>query len=230
VRVIVAAAGPQSKWGGHLGVRSHFAPVRGCLSEGAPAVPVLPLLERTLTQVTMFAADVWLVVPPDEPGPYEALAAAYGVHAHTANVGSRSEFESSMPVWDDAGRTVLLLGDVWFTGEALASILTDPVDDVRVFGRAGPSRITGTPYGEIFAVSWPASAGGRMRELAGVIGAGQTAGCSVRPGWVLLRTLQGTPLYEHTVCAPWWVEIDDATDDIDFPADHERHPATRGCA
>ncbi|MEI5520667.1 hypothetical protein WB388_08635 [Streptomyces brasiliscabiei] len=226
MRVIVAAAGPQAKWGGHLGVRSHFAPVRGRLDGG----PVLPLLELTLSHLSALTADVWLTVPPEEPEPYEALAAVYGVRVHRAVQGSRSEFESSMPVWGDTGRTVLLLGDVWFTDAALAAILTDPADGVRVFGRAGPSRVTGTPYGEIFAVSWPGSADRRMRELAAEIGAGQAAGCSVRPGWVLLRTLQGTPLHEHTVCAPWWVEIDDATDDIDFPEDFQRHPATRGCA
>jgi len=227
MRIIVAAAGPQTKWGGHLGVRSHFAPVRGHLGYDQP---VLPLLELTLAQVTAYLQDVVLTVPAGEPGPYEALARAYGVRTHRAEQSARNEFESSRPVWADHGRTVLLLGDVYYTDEALAAILDDQADGVRVFGREYGSRLTGSPWGEIFAVSWTDSAdmGRLVDEVARAQDTGRVG--DVRPGWLLLRLLQETPLREHRVFPPWWVEIDDATDDLDFPADYRRHPATRGLA
>ncbi|MFF9310086.1 hypothetical protein ACF1BS_04160 [Streptomyces sp. NPDC014748] len=222
MRVIVAAAGPQTKWGGYLGVRSHFAPVRAFPDE---ETPVLPLLELTLTQVAFHSGDVWVTAPAEAPGPYTAAARAHGARAHVADpVPAGGEFESSRPVWAAAGRTVLLLGDVYFTGEALAAILKDDRAGIRVFGRRGPSAVTGTPWGEIFAVSWTDNA--RMGELTDAVRRAQQRGhADVPAGWLALRLLQGTPLREHTVRAPWWAEIDDGTDDIDFPADYRRHPA-----
>lgn len=225
MRVIVAAAGPQTKWRGHLGVRSHFAPVRAFLDDEGP---VLPLLELTVAQATAYTADVWLAVPSEDPGPYEALAAAYGARVHRAGPGCRNEFESTRPVWDADGVNVLLLGDVYFTDAALACVFSRAAEGFRFFGRAGASRITGTPWGEVFAQSWTDSA--QMGRLTEAVRCEQDAGRAdpSKHGWTMLRLLQGTPLREHTVHPPWWVEIDDATDDLDFPDDYERHPATRG--
>ncbi|MFF0597914.1 hypothetical protein [Streptomyces antibioticus] len=235
MRVIVAAAGPQTKWGGHLGVRSHFAPVRGSLDADGP---VVPLLELTLGRLAAFSADVWLTVPPDDPGPYEELAHAYGVRTHRAAPGCRNEFESSRPVWSHVGVNVLLLGDVWFTDQALDTIFTKA--DVihwgescfKFYGRAQASRITGSPWGEIFANSWRGHDSAKMGRLTYAVRREQDAGRAdpTKHGWTMLRLLQGTPLREHLVQPPWWVEIDDATDDIDFPEDYGRHPATRGLA
>ncbi|MFI0576144.1 hypothetical protein [Streptomyces tendae] len=225
MRVVVAAAGPQTKWGGHLGVRSHFAPVRVFLDQEQP---VLPLLERTLLALGAYTADVWVTAPPDAPGPYEGLARAYRARVHTAGPEAGNELDASRPAWSDRDRTVLLLGDVYWTDAALAAVLGCGHPDVRVFGREAASETTGTPWGEIFALSWTDST--RMGLLADAVRRAHTERPEVRPGWLALRLLQGTPLGEHTVRAPWWVEINDATDDIDFPADYARHPATRGLA
>ncbi|MBY8342009.1 hypothetical protein LXH13_06170 [Streptomyces spinosirectus] len=233
MRVIVAAAGSQKKWGGHLGVRSHFAPVRSVLEGDEPAVP---LLERTLTQLAAYTSDVWLTVPADEPGPYEALAAAHGARTHQADAAARNEFESSRPVWRPDTVNVLLLGDVWFTDRALDTILTAAAvtstddDGFRFFGREHASTVTGTPWGEIFANSWRGRNNDRMSALTDATRREQDAGRAdpTKHGWTILRMLQGTPLRQHEVRPPWWVEIDDATDDLDFPDDYRRHPATRG--
>lgn len=233
MRVIVAAAGPQTKWCGHLGLRSHFAPVRAFLGRDEPLVP---LLELTLAQLTAYTDDVWLTVPEDEPGPYEALARQYGARTLRAGPGCRNEFESSRPVWSGNSVNVLLLGDVWFTDQALSVILTEAAvtradgDGLKFFGRANASRITGSPWGEIFANSWHGRDTSRMGELTDAVRREQDAGRAdpTKHGWTMLRMLQGTPLTAHEVRPPWWVEIDDATDDIDFPEDYSRHPATRG--
>jgi hypothetical protein len=225
VRVIIAAAGPQTKWGGYLGVRSHLAPARAFLGSGL----LLPLLEVALMQAVFWSDDVWLTAPADGSQPYVGLAQAYGVHTHIAPHGTRNEFESTRPVWADGQTNVLLLGDVWWTSEALGRVFAGAVDGgFRFFGRAQASAVTGTPYGEIFAQSWTDSA--EMGRLTDAVRREQDMGRAdrIKHGWTMLRLLQGTPLREHTVRPPWWVEIDDATDDIDTPADYRRHPATRG--
>lgn len=225
MRVIVAAAGPQTKWGGHLGVRNHFMPVRTDLRTDSS----VPLLDRTLTQVAAYCDDVWLTVPEDDPGPYEALAAVHGVRA-SVQPAARNEFESSRPVWGADGLNFLILGDVWFTDDALATVLGTSSPGFRFFGREHPSRVTGSPWGEIFAQSWHSAANTEMGRLTEAVRAEQDSGRAdpTKHGWTMLRLLQGTPLREHVVQPPWWVEIDDATDDVDFPHDYSMHPATRG--
>ncbi|MFI6249041.1 hypothetical protein [Streptomyces sp. NPDC051016] len=226
MRVIIAAAGPQAKWGDYLGVRNHFAPARAFLG----ADMVLPLIELTLMQAVFWSDDVWLTAPADEPGPYAGFAQAYGVHTHIAPAGARNEFESTRPVWAPDRTNVLLLGDVWWTPSALARVFMQAATDggFRFYGRETASRVTGCPYGEIFAQSWTGSA--EMSRLTDTVRRDQDSGRADRTkhGWTMLRMLQGTPLREHLVRPPWWVEIDDATDDIDTPVDYRRHPATRG--
>lgn len=224
MRVVVAAAGSQARWGGHLGVRSHFAPVRSALGSDA----VLPLLERTLRQAAARADDVWLVGPADEPDPYSGLAESCGVRFAVAPCGSRNEFESTRPVWAPDGAHVLLLGDVWFTEAALDAVFARAAEGLRFFGRQGPSPLTGCLWGEIFAQSWRVTS--VMEWLTEQVRAEQDAGRAdpSKHGWTMLRLVQDSPLRTHVVFAPWWVEIDDATDDFDLPADYARHPATWG--
>ncbi|WP_329214808.1 hypothetical protein OG352_05225 [Streptomyces sp. NBC_01485] len=225
MRVIVAAAGPQTKWGGYLGVRSHFAPARAFLGSGL----VLPLLELALMQAVFWSRDVWLVAPGDEPRPYESLARFYGARTHVAQPGTRNEFESTRTVWAPDRTNVLLLGDVWWTPEAFGRVFAGAAGGgFRFYGREQASTLTGTPYGEIFAQSWTDST--EMGRLTDTVRSEQDSGRADRTkhGWTMLRMLQGTPLREHLVQPPWWVEVDDATDDIDVPADYRRHPATRG--
>lgn len=206
MRVIIACAGPQTKWGNHLGVPSHLAPVDG-----------EPLLHRTVRQALTLTDDVYVTAPPDER--YDVPGAVRHWPGQAPN-----EYVASRRCWNDEGRTVLLLGDVYFTDTAIGKIRAHGEQAYRVFGRRGASRITGTPYGEIFAASWwPVHHPLLDEHLARV-------GDMTKAGWRLLRSVQGTDLGRHIVRRPFFVKIDDLTDDLDFPADYARHPATRPTA
>lgn len=218
MRVIIAAAGSQHKWGGHLGVPSHLAPV---MNEDGTASP---LLHRTTRQALELTDDVHLTAPPNDP-----RYRVDGVTIHEQSPGFGNEYEASRHLWSDTTRTVLLLGDVFFSTYAMATLRDAPADDYRVFGRYGPSEVTGTPWGEIFAASWgPRNRAFLGRHLLLVSRSFQTGKSRRRGGWELLRSVQGTSLNDHRVLSPWFVEINDETDDIDFPADYARHPATKG--
>jgi hypothetical protein len=221
--VIVAASGSQHKWGNHLGVPSHLVPVRDPLRAGGKEL----LLHRTVRQAfDRLGPDVHLTAPPGDDR-YRLP----GVATHERSPGDfGNEYLASRDLWSTTGPTVLLLGDVYFTDRAMRAIRGhhQAAKTYRVFGRYMGSQQTGTPYGEIFAVSfWPNCHNMLDRHLARVVQAFHNGESKRRDGWTLLRSIQGTPLNEHIVCQPWFVEINDWTDDIDFPADYERHPATR---
>lgn len=210
-RFIIACNGDATRWGNHLGVPKHLAPVGD-----------EPLLYRTVRQASAHG-DVHVVAPAGDLR-YEAP----GATLHTPGRAT-SEYASTRALWSTEDRTVLLLGDVYFTDAAMAAIGGRDGRRYWCFGRHGKSRHTGKPYGEIFAVSWwPGQIGIIDQHLAhcqGLLDTGQ----SNRPiGWLLLRSIQHTPLNKHLVSRPWFVEIDDMTDDLDHPADYDRHPMLGG--
>ena len=212
MRIVIACAGHQRKWGGHLGVPSHLVPVGG-----------RPLLHRTVGQALAVTSDVHITSPDDDR--YRIPGAVRHVRAEA----EPSEYASTRALWSEDGRTVLLLGDVYFTAAAFATIAKRAERAYRVFGRYGPSKVTGTPYGEIFAASWWPEHHGLLDRHLDVVHRTRAAGTVTRPpGWMLLRAWQGTPLGRHRVIRPPFVDVDDLTDDLDTPDDYRRHPAFGG--
>lgn len=216
MRIVIAAAGAQTKWNGYLGTCSHLAPV---------AATGRPLLARTVAQALALTDDVHVTIPDDS----RYADAADGATAHVRGLDYPSEYAATRDLWSDDDRTVLLLGDVYFTRQALAVITGDTRRAYRCYGRRGASRTTGTPYGEIFAASWWPAQHEQMDAHLDLVHRTRAAGTVTRPpGWMLLRAWQGTPLNRHRVSARYFTEVNDLTDDIDFPADYSRHPAFGG--
>jgi hypothetical protein len=182
------------------------------------------LLARTVAQAREWTDDVHITAPDDRR--YKIS----GTTHHVRSPDEPSEYASTRALWNDHGKTCLMLGDVYFTDSAVGDIMSCSDRDFRVFGRFGPSKVTGCPYGEIFAASWyPAQHAALDRHLE-VVHRTRAAGTVTRPpGWMLLRSWQGTPLGKHRVRPPEWVELAaDLTDDVDTPLDYARHPVFGG--
>jgi hypothetical protein len=212
VRIIIAAAGPQDKWGGYLGVPSHLAPIDG-----------RPLLHRTVGQALCYSRDVHVTGPPGDER-YNIP----GTRWHERDLSHPSEYHSTRDLWSDTGRTVLVYGDVYFTDEAMQRIAAESDTGFRAFGRSGASRQTGCRYGEFFAASWWPDDHASIEQHLAVALRQRTSGTSRRPVcWLLLNSMQCRPAGNRLHRPPWWVEIDDLTEDFDFPADYDHHPAAR---
>lgn len=126
--------------------------------------------------------------------------------------------------WNTNGRTVLLLGDVFYTDIAIRQIVDHATGEWVMFGRPGPSAITGKPHNENFAVVfWPdhheqvVAAAERLHELDR---AGKAPNVSMSQWWMLMEGLSIERW--NTPTSPHYIEIDDWTDDIDYLADWER--------
>jgi hypothetical protein len=209
VRVIIACAGSGAKWGNHTGVPRHLVLVDG-----------EPLLHRTVRQAAAYSADVRITSPDD--GRYVLP----GTVRHVIHGQHLNEYASSRHLWSGVGRTVLLYGDVYYTDEAMAAVCGYDGRLWRMFGRAGPSVLTGTPWGEVFAGSWLPSHHGMLDQHMHLVALAYASGHIRRfTAWELLRSVQRTSLREHVVDPVWFGEIDDLTDDFDVPADYDRHPA-----
>lgn len=216
-RVIIAAAGPQHKWGEYLGVPSHLAPVDD-----------EPLLARTIRQALTISEDVWVTYPAGDRRYVETAGAGQPVTFVARRPEYPSEYQATRPLWDEHGRTVLLLGDVYFTDEAIKTIGAFDRRQFQGFGRKGKSYVTNCRYGEMFAASWWPEQHEQQDEYLEIIREHHENKTITRPtGWMLLRAWQGTQLAKHRCEPEWMTVIDDLTEDWDYPIDYNTHPVIR---
>lgn len=210
-RVIIACAGrvPDPKWGGHLGVPKHLA-----------LVGDEPLLGRTARQVLQHTSDIWVTCPAGDPR-YQVAGVVRLAHPdHRAG----NEYDASRRWWSGAGRTVLLLGDVCWTDQALATVMRFEPRRMRWFGRMGASKVTIARWGEIFAISWWPDHHQMIDVHLNQVRASPRI--TRPPGWKLYRSLHGLPMGRHRKAGDW-TEIDDGTDDWDTPELYRAHPMIR---
>lgn len=220
-RIILACAGVQKYWDNFGGTPSHLANTENNI----------PLLERTLHQLSAYCDDIHVTVPNVSTYQYfQVLCKFPGVQVHLRNPDSGiNEYESTCDLWSDERRTILLLGDVYFSDRALRTILKDDLPTYQVFGRYSRSWVTGTPYGEIFAASWyPDNIPVILSHIQHVNNAFAKGQSRRKDGWTLLRSIQQTDLNKHIVKPEFFVVIDDETDDFDKPSLYLNHPAIRG--
>lgn len=207
VRVILIAAGEGSRWGDHTGVPKHLVRICGEV-----------LLERTVRQFSEHG-DV-VVVGRDER--YEVAGARLLVpDLEPTNYGA-DKFLSSRRLWSRDGRTLVAYGDVRFSDEAVSRIVSHESRDWRLFARFGPSSVYGGDRGECFAQSfWPNDIGDHLAALRLIVRLRQSRVLGQIGGWQHYRAMEGLFLDEHAR-GPRFVEIDDETDDLDYPEDLAR--------
>lgn len=212
---ILLCGGSNTRWGGYRGaVRKHLVEVEG-----------ERLLDRTLRQVARHAPGRTVVVlHPEDRGAYAAQVAQpvefFEVPVAAAPELEAQKFLSSRALWNAAGRTIVLLGDVWFSAAALAAIFADSPEEWTAFGRAGASRFTGCPYGELFAQRFTATAehGANLERLDAMY---RNRTCRrAAAGWAHYNLMIGRHPHAPGVGGRY-VEIDDFTEDFDHPGDYD---------
>lgn len=201
-RVLILAAGDGTRWKNYRGVPKHLVTIEGEV-----------LLERTCRQFLQYTDDV-IVVGPDDRYVVDGTT----LFVPSMNQGRELEkFASSMELWSDS-RTVLVFGDVYFTDEAVKTIMTCG-DNWKFYCRTNESKITGKKHKEIFALSflgekkdWISQNVMSILDMKDVVG-----------GWTLFRLLLSgsttMPSSDQFATRGRGVEIDDWTEDFDYPED-----------
>src|SRR5690606_21930618 len=100
-----------------------------------------------IRQAHRITEDVHITTPDDDR--YDLPGATRHIRSPEGN-----EYTSTRALWSTNSRTILLLGDVYFTDRAIDVIRYGSPSSYQVYGRYRGSKVTGCPWGEIFAVSW----------------------------------------------------------------------------
>lgn len=127
-------------------------------------------------------------------------------------------------LWATRGRTLILLGDTYYSDAAMTRILDHPGPEPCLFARFHASQITGKPWPEPFANSFMVEhQAGHERSLR-YVQALKDKGKLKRAGlWEAYKLEHGKLLpfrYQQRNYGNA-VEIDDWTEDFDSPADYD---------
>jgi len=213
MRVIIVAAGEGSRWGNYKGVPKHLVEVDN-----------ETLLHRTVRLLKKYSIidDIFIVGPNDNR--YKINETNLFVPKKTPENFDADKFLSSEELWSKKTRTVIIFGDVFFTDEAIDTIINDNSSLWMSYGRYSGSNITGSKYGEMFGHSFfPNDIEKHKRSLLHVIELVKKRLAKKGNGWEHYRVMQDVPDDKVNIHKIYknFIEINDWTEDFDYPQDYD---------
>lgn len=208
MRAIIMAGGDGTRWNNYLGTPKHLLTLEG-----------ERLIDRTIRLLDERGVEEIIPLCPYPDVPNSQLPAYTQCDT--------DKFRSTIPLWAPDALSLVLYGDVWFSEEAMDAIISPLQDPFRWFGREHASKITGTPYGELFGLTIAPEGQARIsHSIETVRGLLMNNRIGRGGGWEVYRHSVGVPLSKH-VLNGYFHDINDWTDDFDFPADYDRWVASR---
>jgi hypothetical protein len=196
--VIIPVGGNGSRWKNFRGTQKYLTKVENQV-----------LINRTVEQ---FNSNKIIIVSNDDISFHLDIE-----KPRTGQWNDAAKLWSSAHLWSDTERTIVAFGDVWFSDEAVKTILENK-DPIQFFMRPGPSKITGKNYKEIFAISFTAENKSYVYSVLEQVILENKPG----PGTYLLykkiNNLENIPAKYH-FDKKYFVEINDWTEDFDHPED-----------
>ncbi|MCP3684950.1 MAG: NTP transferase domain-containing protein [bacterium] len=197
---IIIAAGDGTRWNNHLDVPKHFIPIEG-----------EPLIKRTIRLLRERSIEGIHVVGPDDDRyriPYTDL------FIPVKQGGGLDKFLNSAELWNKEGRTLVIYGDVYFTDEAMDTIINYEEKEWRLFCSFN--------HGECFAQSfYPEHIEEHYKTLKNVAKMESDGGLTCVGGWSHYRRMCGIDTDIHGNygrCIP----IEDLTNDFDCAEDYTK--------
>ena len=190
MRYIIMCAGNGKRWNNYLGIPKHLVEVNG-----------EKLLERTTRLLKENGIADYIITGSDER--YKE----YGeLKEQTCKDCEIDRFEESYI----NGDTCYLYGDVYYTEQAMKTIVNTDTDSIIFFG--SEDEIFGIKIKDIKTFL------DHKHKVKDLYLKGIIDRCI---GWEVYRSLYNIPFNEHII-KDMYVKILDGTDDIDFPEDYEK--------
>jgi len=203
MKVLIFCAGGSAKWGYYLGIPKPLI----LLNKESILGRTLRLLKKQkVKDITIVATDP--ILKQQGYDFFEPQASRWFVET----------LISTEKLWDE--HTVVLMGDVFYTPEALKTILSPNNSSIKFYGRAGKSLFSHKAHGELFGISFSKNDSALIHEHAQkVIKAAKSMGHG--KAWQFYRSIAGFELDQKKTEEKYFVEIDDFTDDFDTPEEYD---------
>lgn len=179
------------------------------------------LLHRTVRQFAELGEVILLAPPVPE---YDIPPAVHVTPDPCRSWGGIAMFGKALPFLSLTGRSNVVFGDVWFSDDAIEKIATHG-GDWQVFGRPGPSTVTGTPYGEYFCYTlYPEHRKEFVRAMGYAYNRWARDEYTRCTPWEVYWKMEDMALVKQDLngalkVGPHWTDLVDWTDDFDY--DHD---------
>lgn len=200
-RVIILADGLSSRW--TVGTPKHLAVVDG-----------EPILHRTIRQLgERGLSDVWLTSRLERYDSLPLVRRYVPINNHL----KIDQFYACREIWSGLADVIFLYGDVRFSDAAMDTIFKSAPRDFAYFQRTVSSAITGKPWKEGFAmrVCDTPMFEAALKHIRAELESGRASIAHHQ----VQGYLEGHGMGYFPGRGPHCVEIDDETDDFDFPED-----------
>jgi hypothetical protein len=199
MRIIIAAAGEGERWNNFRNTPKHLVNIEGEV-----------LLHRTYKQFKKHCNDI-VIIAKDNAYAIEEATLEKPLEGDWMDFG---KIYSSNHLWSNE-RTVIVFGDVYFTDEAVEKIISNQ-DDYKFFMRKGPSKYTGKGHKEIFAFAFNGGMNEKIKQYIQELIDIKQGGAGAWRLYLHMHNIKHSQNYFKT---NGYVEINDWTDDFDYPAD-----------
>jgi len=210
IHIIILCGGEGKRWKNYLGIKKHFIEIEG-----------ERLLDRTIRLINKYknTKTTIFVVANDEN--YLVQGTKLFIPKKNSYNSGADKFLDSKELWNKQCRTIVLMGDVWFSENCMKSIMEHTGKEWVVFGRRRKSKITGCPYPEIFGQSFfPEHLEEHENNLHKIVKAYHRGKIRRCIGWEHYRCMIGLePTNKHVVKNKFF-DVDDFTEDFDIPLDY----------
>jgi hypothetical protein len=202
-KLIILAAGEGSRWGNHRDTPKHILKING-----------ETLLER---QVRLFPDFETIIVTSRED--YKTKGATLHFPETRNKRALNTESRLTKPLWSKEGRTIVTLGDIYFTEECAEKINNYKQREYKFFGRENEG-VT-CPYGELFCQSFYPEHHDQYEQAYIECDRLYEEGIIRRnEWWEHYRITEGIDPNVHAV-GKMFIEHNDLTDDFDYPQDYD---------
>ncbi len=218
--VIILCGGHSGRWGNYLNIEKHFAVING-----------KSIIENNLEILNSFEVKSIIITRDDNKHLYENFSCdKVSINSKYSTV-EYYKVKSNYELWADKSKTIILMGDVLYTRQAIEKILFTSHKDIRFFGRQTKSFFTMCEHGELFAISFHPQHHKKMRlaceRLAYYIDEKKV---KIAGGWGIYDIVSGLEylftgesVIKGKVLFSNFNQIIDSSDDVDYPEDYDNY-------
>lgn len=198
-KVIIAAAGEGERWKNYFNVPKHLIEIEGEI-----------LLHRIYRQFKKYTNDI-VIIAKDERYQIEGCNVEAPLSGEWLDFG---KIYSSNHLWSN-DKTIIVFGDVYFTDDAVQIIMSN-TDPYKFFLRKGGSKYSAKKHGEIFAFAFSGDMNEKIKQYINELVEKKQGGAGA---WRLYLHMHNITHKRDHFKTDAYVEINDWTDDFDYPRD-----------
>jgi len=217
-KIIVLCGGISSRWNNYLGVEKHFAQFNNC-----------SIIENTLNILSTYNVSISILVREDNLHLYTFLNQDLFTISRENAILEFYKIKATYNLWSNSGKTIILMGDVWFTANALKRIINSRSTKLLFWGRQKKNYHTNCKHGELFALSFYPSSHNLLKSATSTLeNLILNEGVEIAGGWGIYNIISGLShlmskerIVKGKALFSNFNNILDITDDIDTPKDYE---------